>query len=150
MLRLVAVMPRWATEVRDVAMPAKQEHAAADRQGMVIDAALELAAERGWDQVRFHLLAERTGMPMPEIGVAFRDVDAIANAWFARARLHLLGLPETALGDSVARCADRNGMRALARLPGTASPRRVMSSPIFRSSATPSYRARDSLTNRRR
>ena len=38
-------------------------------------------------------------MPMPEIGVAFRDVDAIANAWFARARLHLLGLPETALAD---------------------------------------------------
>jgi hypothetical protein len=99
MLRLVAVMPRWAMEVQDVTMPAKQEYAAADRQGMVIDAALELAAERGWDQVRFHLLAERTGMPMPEIGVAFRDVDAIANAWFARARLHLLGLPGTALAD---------------------------------------------------
>jgi AcrR family transcriptional regulator len=78
-------------------MPARREHAAAERQGMVIDAALALAAERGWDQVRFHLLAERTGMPMPEIGAAFRDVDAIANAWFARARLHLLGLPETAL-----------------------------------------------------
>jgi len=65
----------------------------------VIDAALELAAERGWDQVRFHLLAQRTGMPMPEIGAAFRDVDAIANAWFAQARLHLLGLPVTALAD---------------------------------------------------
>jgi hypothetical protein len=87
------------TEVRNVAMPARREHAAAERQGMVIDAALALAAERGWDQVRFHLLAERTGMPMPEIGAAFRDVDAIANAWFARARLHLLGLPETALVD---------------------------------------------------
>ena len=78
-------------------MPARREHAAADRQGRVIDAALELAAERGWDQVRFHLLAERTGMPMPEIGAAFRDVDAIDNAWFAQARLHLLGVPESAL-----------------------------------------------------
>jgi len=66
-----------ATEGRDVAMPAR-------RKDVVTD---------------FHLLAERTGMPMPEIGAAFRDVDAITNAWFARARLHLLGLPETALAD---------------------------------------------------
>lgn len=80
-------------------MPARRKDAVTDSQDRVIDAALELAAERGWDQVRFHLLAERTGMPMPEIGAAFRDVDAIANAWFARARLHLLGLPETALAD---------------------------------------------------
>ena len=80
-------------------MPAKQKHAETDPQGGVIDAALELAAERGWDQVRFHLLAERTGMPMPEIGAAFRDVDAIADAWFARARLHLLALPEDVLTD---------------------------------------------------
>jgi AcrR family transcriptional regulator len=80
-------------------MPARRKDAVTDSQDRVIDAALELAAERGWDQVRFHLLAERTGMPMPEIGTAFRDVDAIANAWFTRARLHLLGLPETALAD---------------------------------------------------
>ena len=80
-------------------MPAKQEHVGADRDGRVIDVALVLAAERGWDQVRFHLLAERTGMPMPEIGAAFRDVDAIADAWFARARLHLLALPEDVLTD---------------------------------------------------
>ncbi|MGB8528669.1 MAG: hypothetical protein WCD75_17875 [Rhodoplanes sp.] len=80
-------------------MPAKQEHVGADRDGRVIDVALELAAERGWDQVRLHLLAERTGMPMPEIGAAFRDIDAIADAWFARARLHLLALPEDVLTD---------------------------------------------------
>jgi hypothetical protein len=30
---------------------------------------------------------------------AFRDVDAIADAWFARARLHLLALPEAGLTD---------------------------------------------------
>ena len=80
-------------------MPARRKDAVTDSQDRVIDAALELAAERGWDQVRFHLLAERTGMPMPEIGATFRDVDAIANAWFTRARLHLLGLPVTALAD---------------------------------------------------
>ena len=87
------------TENGSLQMPAERENAAADRQDMVINAALELAAERGWDQVRFHLLAERTGVPMPEIGAEFRDVDAIANVWFARARFHLLGLPETALAD---------------------------------------------------
>ena len=84
-------------------MPAKQEHVGADRDGRVIDVALELAAERGWDQVRFHLLAERTGMPMPEIGAAFRDVDAIADAWLVRARLHLLALPEDVLTDQLLR-----------------------------------------------
>jgi hypothetical protein len=79
-------------------MPVRRKRAA-DREDLVIEGALQLAAERGWDQVRFHLLAERTGLGMSEIGAAFRDVDAIANAWFQRARLHLLELPDSALAN---------------------------------------------------
>ena len=127
---------RLPTEVRDVAMPARREHAAADRQGRVIDAALELAAERGWDQVRFHLLAERTGVPMPEIGAAFRDVDAIANAWFARARLHLLGLPESALAD---RSLDARIATACERWLDFLAPHRRVASEILRGKLWPAH-----------
>jgi AcrR family transcriptional regulator len=59
----------------------------------VVAAAVELARERGWDRVRLHQIADRTGIPLPEIGARFRDVDAIGDVLFARARLHLLTLP---------------------------------------------------------
>jgi AcrR family transcriptional regulator len=62
----------------------------ADVERRVVEAALAIAAERGWDQVRLQGLAERTGLPLTEIGRRFRDVDGIANAWFAQARQALL------------------------------------------------------------
>jgi AcrR family transcriptional regulator len=117
-------------------MPARRKHAAADGQDRVIDAALELAAERGWDQMRFHLLAERIGMPMPEIGAAFRDVDAIANAWFARARLHLLGLPETALADL---SPDARIATACERWLDFLAPHRYVASEILRGKLWPEH-----------
>ena len=117
-------------------MPAKQKHAETDPQGGVIDAALELAAERGWDQVRFHLLAERTGMPMPEIGAAFRDVDAIADAWFARARLHLLALPEDVLQDQ---SLDSRIATACERWLDFLAPHRHVASEILRGKLWPAH-----------
>ena len=117
-------------------MPAKQKHAETDPQGGVIDAALELAAERGWDQVRFHLLAERTGMPMPEIGAAFRDVDAIADAWFARARLHLLALPEDVLTDQ---SLDSRIATACERSLDFLAPHRHVASEILRGKLWPAH-----------
>lgn len=59
----------------------------------VVDAALEIAAEHGWDQVRLSTIADHLELPPTEIGRRFRDVDAIANAWFAQARLAMLALP---------------------------------------------------------
>ena len=61
----------------------------------VIDAAMALAEERGWEQMRLHELAAKLDVELGEIGALFRDADAIANAWFARARARLLDLPAT-------------------------------------------------------
>lgn len=55
----------------------------------IIDGALELAAERGWDDLRLHHIARHLELPLGEIGRHFRDLDAIANAWFARAEAKL-------------------------------------------------------------
>ena len=63
----------------------------------VVEAALAIAEERGWDQVRLHEIAERTGVGLAEIGRQFRDVDAVANAWFGEARQAMLATPPAAL-----------------------------------------------------
>lgn len=63
----------------------------------VVDAALSLAGEVGWEQIRLGTIADRTGLALDEIGRRFRDVDAVANAWFARARLAMLALPAAEL-----------------------------------------------------
>jgi AcrR family transcriptional regulator len=51
----------------------------------IVDAALELGEERGWSNVRLYQVAERAGVSLAAIGAEFRDMDALANAWFARA-----------------------------------------------------------------
>ena len=54
----------------------------------IIDAALALAEEDaggGWHDLRLHLLAQRLGVPLGAVLERFRDTDAIADAWFARA-----------------------------------------------------------------
>ncbi len=55
----------------------------------IIDAALALAEEDagggGWYDLRLHLVAQRLGVPLEAVLDRFRDADAIADAWFARA-----------------------------------------------------------------
>jgi AcrR family transcriptional regulator len=67
------------------------------RADRIVDAAIALAEERGWENVRLYLVAERLGIGLGEIGRQFRDLDAVANAWFGRARQTLLRLAPTAL-----------------------------------------------------
>jgi AcrR family transcriptional regulator len=59
----------------------------------ILDAALAVAAESGWYDLRLHLVAERLGLPLAAIRAEFRDADAIANAWFARALDAMLAEP---------------------------------------------------------
>jgi AcrR family transcriptional regulator len=54
--------------------------------GRIVDATLELAEEVGWHDLRLYQVAERQGVGLEEISAHFRDLDAVANAWFARAR----------------------------------------------------------------
>jgi AcrR family transcriptional regulator len=63
----------------------------------ILDAALELARERGWANVRLYQVAERAGVSLAQVGAEFRDQDALANAWFARALAALEGLPADAV-----------------------------------------------------
>ena len=54
----------------------------------IIDAALALAEADeggGWYDLRLHLVAQRLGVPLTAVLERFRDADAIADAWFARA-----------------------------------------------------------------
>jgi AcrR family transcriptional regulator len=67
------------------------------RADRIVDAAIALAEERGWENVRLYLIADRLGVGLDEIGRQFRDLDAIANAWFDRARRQLLRLPAAAV-----------------------------------------------------
>jgi AcrR family transcriptional regulator len=54
----------------------------------IVDAALAAAEEDaggGWYDLRVHLVARRLGVPLSAVLERFRDADAIADAWFARA-----------------------------------------------------------------
>jgi len=52
----------------------------------VIDAALALAATRGWYGVSMRALADRLGVDLAALAARYRDPDAIADLAFARAR----------------------------------------------------------------
>jgi AcrR family transcriptional regulator len=59
----------------------------------IVDAALDLGGERGWSNVRMYQVAERAGVPLATIAAEFRDMDALANAWFARALVMVERIP---------------------------------------------------------
>lgn len=75
-------------------MTVAAERAIAD---LIVDACLALAEERGWAEVRLHVVAERLDLPLAEVFEHFRDLDAVANAWFGRARRAMVAVPAEAI-----------------------------------------------------
>ncbi|MBW8268608.1 TetR family transcriptional regulator [Caldovatus aquaticus] len=73
--------------------PLAERPARDPRRARILDAAMEVAAATGWYDLRLHLVAERLGLPLAAIHAEFRDADAIANAWFARALEAMLAEP---------------------------------------------------------
>lgn len=74
-------------------MPKKTRTAgggAAGESDPIVAAALALAEETGWDNIRLHEVAARAGVPVAELRRRYRDADAIADAWLARADLAML------------------------------------------------------------
>jgi AcrR family transcriptional regulator len=65
----------------------------------VIDAAIALAGERGWDSLRLYQVAERADLSLAAVRAEFRDLDAVANAWFGRALDEILAAPLGELAD---------------------------------------------------
>ena len=67
--------------------------AAAPLDQRIVDAALDLAEEVGWEGLRLRVVAERLGVPLAEVLVHYRDLDAVADAWFRRAWSAMLAAP---------------------------------------------------------
>ncbi|QTF91544.1 hypothetical protein [Halomonas sp. BM-2019] len=61
--------------------PAGDETPLRDR---VVEEALHQAEAHGWEAVRLTEVAARLEVPMAAVLAEFRDLDAVANAWFAR------------------------------------------------------------------
>ncbi len=59
----------------------------------ILDAALALAEEAGWEGVRLHAIAKRLRVPLAEVAAHASDLDAVADAWFARLRAAMLAPP---------------------------------------------------------
>jgi AcrR family transcriptional regulator len=72
---------------------------APDLDERIVDTAIALAEERSWANVRLHDVATRLDIGLDVIGSRFRDLDAVANAWFGRARHALLRTPTDLLTD---------------------------------------------------
>ncbi len=51
----------------------------------IVDAALDFAEEAGWEGLRLRAVAARLDVPLSEVLVHYRDLDAVADAWFRRA-----------------------------------------------------------------
>lgn len=56
----------------------------------IVDTAIAMAEEEGWDNVRLRRVADALGITLAELGHHFRDLDAVADAWFGRARAAML------------------------------------------------------------
>ena len=59
----------------------------------IVNAALDIAEVDGWGGLRLRRVAERLDVPLGDVLGEFRDADAVANAWFARATAAMLAPP---------------------------------------------------------
>ncbi len=60
----------------------------------ILDAALALGEQRGWDAVHLHEIAQALGLSLATLRQSFDDKDALAEAWFDRADAALLAAAE--------------------------------------------------------
>jgi AcrR family transcriptional regulator len=65
-----------------------------DLADRIVDTAVELAEEVGWENLRLRKVADRLGVPLTSVLDNFRDADAVADAWFARALTAMVPPPE--------------------------------------------------------
>ncbi|HJN23344.1 MAG TPA: TetR/AcrR family transcriptional regulator [Rhodospirillales bacterium] len=55
-----------------------------DIKTRIVDAALHIAEENGWEGVRLCQVAEKLNIPLAGLHGHFRDLDAVADAWLGR------------------------------------------------------------------
>ena len=61
----------------------------------IVDTALMLAEDKGWESVRLHQVAEALHIPLDEIRLHFREKEEIIDAWFDHADEAMLQARET-------------------------------------------------------
>jgi AcrR family transcriptional regulator len=61
----------------------------------IVDTALELGEQVGWNAVHLHEVAQALGIGLADIAQRFAHKDAIAEAWFDRADQALLAAPSS-------------------------------------------------------
>jgi ubiquinone biosynthesis protein COQ9 len=64
--------------------------------GAILDSAMSLAEQRGWDAVHMYDVAQAMGLPLAEIARNFGDKDELVEAWFDRADAALLAVADSA------------------------------------------------------
>src|SRR5918998_2250682 len=71
---------------------APHQHGLPELRERIVDTALALAEEKGsWPAVRLHDVAERLSVPTCQIVEHYRDLDAVADAWFMRGLKAMVG-----------------------------------------------------------
>lgn len=61
--------------------------------GRIVETAVEVAEAGGWANVRLREVAERLDVPLTDVLARFRDLDAVADAWFQRGWQAMLAPP---------------------------------------------------------
>jgi len=79
--------PRKKRPARGTTASGQGDAALRDR---IVETALDVAEDWGWYDLRLHHVAERLKLPLAAVRAEFRDGDAIADAWIARADAAML------------------------------------------------------------
>ncbi len=56
----------------------------------IVDAAVLMAEAEGWESVRLRRVAGRLGISLSDVNARYRDLDAVADGWFARANAAMI------------------------------------------------------------
>lgn len=62
---------------------------------LIVDTALELAAQRSWEAVRLHEVAAAAGLTLEDVRLHFREKEDVVDAWFDRADSAMLRAAES-------------------------------------------------------
>ena len=85
------------------AKPKKRPRPPRGLPARIVDAAVAMADETGWSAVRLRRVADHLGVPLSEVRRHFRDLDAVADAWFERANQAMLSPTGRTFADLPAR-----------------------------------------------
>lgn len=100
----------------------------------IVEAALDIAEDWGWYDIRLHHVAERLKLPLADIRAQFRDGDAIGDAWIARADQAMLAGQD---GDFATLPVKERLQIALEAWLDALAPRREVTADIFRTKLWP-------------